>query len=83
MPVIRQLHKDVLSDWQPKLMSIDTTGVDSWQRSRHFEKRIGEPNISYTKLDMLIDKDTILIHDFVLRMKPTRCHWRRVYFQKK
>lgn len=70
MSVIRQLHKAVLADKQPKLMSVDATGLDSWQRSRHFEKRIGEPNMPYAKLDVLIDTDTMLIHDFVLRMKP-------------
>jgi transposase len=70
MPLIRQLHKAVLADEQPKVMSLDATSLDSWQRSRHFEKRIGEPNMPYAKLDALIDTDTMLIHDFVLRMKP-------------
>jgi len=40
MPVIRQLHKAALTEEQPRMMSIDATGLDSWQRSRDFEKRI-------------------------------------------
>jgi transposase-like protein len=57
-------------------MAIDATGIDSWQRSRHYEKRLFEnipihkKHMPYAKLDILIDVDTGLIHDFVLRTKP-------------
>ena len=51
-------------------MAIDATGIDSWRRSRHYEKRSRKPNMPYAKLDIIIDTDTLLIHDFVLRTKP-------------
>ena len=67
---IRQFNQLILSDEKPEIMSIDATGLDSWQRSRHYAKRINDPNMPYAKADILIDSDTMLVHDFVLRMKP-------------
>lgn len=67
---LRQLMQCLLSDKQPSLMAIDATGIDSWQRSRHYERRIGSPYMPYAKLDLLVDTETLLIHDHVLRMKP-------------
>lgn len=55
---------------KPSLMAIDGTGIDSWQRSRQYEKKINDPNMPFTKLDILIDTDSLLIHDFVVRNKP-------------
>lgn len=52
------------------LMSIDATGVDSWQRSRHYQRRIGDPYMPYAKLDILIDIESKVILDHVLRLKP-------------
>jgi hypothetical protein len=51
-------------------MAVDATGIDSWQRSRHYQRRIGEPNMPYAKLDILIDTESKLILDHVLRLKP-------------
>ena len=55
-------------------MAIDATGIDSWQRSRHYEKRLRDfghnEHMPYAKLDVLIDTNTRLIHDWVLRIKP-------------
>ena len=43
-------------------MAIDATGIDSWQLSRHYAWRIGEPYIPHAKLDALIDvKDSIIL----------------------
>lgn len=54
----------------PSLMAIDATGFDSWQRSRHYEKRIGASHMPYAKVDLLVDTKTKIIYDFVLRIKP-------------
>ncbi len=56
-------------------MAIDATGFDSWQRSRHYERRIkqcgfSEDHMPYAKVDLIVDTNTLLIHDWVLRIKP-------------
>jgi len=70
MPIIKTLHKAVLVDEKPEIMAIDATGIDSWQRSRHYEKKLRDSPVPYAKLDTLIDAETMLIHDHVLRLKP-------------
>jgi len=78
MKFLRRLHSLILENEKPSLMAIDATGIDSWQRSRHYEKRMFEmdPNLernkkmSYAKLDAIIDVHNGIIHDFVLRTKP-------------
>jgi hypothetical protein len=55
---------------QPDLMAIDATGIDSWQRSRHYERRIGEAPMPYAKIDFLVDTESKIILDHVLRIKP-------------
>jgi len=70
MPIIRALHKAALPDNKPELMAIDATGIDSWQRSRHYERRIGQPYMPYAKLDVIIDVKTLIVYDHVLRLKP-------------
>ena len=68
MKIVRQIHELTI----PKditLTSIDGTGFDSWQRSRHYEKRIGEPNMPYAKADLFIDVKTLSIIDFNLSTK--------------
>ena len=67
---IRNLIFKIIEKENPKVMAIDATGIDSWQRSRHYEKRIGDPNMPYAKADFLVDTDTMLVHDFVIRIKP-------------
>ena len=72
---IRDLLDKLLENKSPKVMAIDATGIDSWQRSRHYERRIKqcgvrEEYMPYAKADILIDTETMLIHDWVLRLKP-------------
>ena len=71
MKSIRNICKTLL----PKIIeltSIDGTGFDSWQRSRHYEKRAEEigklPYMPYVKAGIFIDVKTQLILDFDLVM---------------
>ncbi len=70
LPWVRKLLFASTPKKQPSLMAVDATGFDSWQRSRHYERRIGAPPMPYAKADILIDVETRLIHDFTLRIKP-------------
>ena len=66
MKTIRKIGK-VLLPKEVKLTAIDGTGFDSWQRSRHYEKRVGEahiPHMPYAKADLFIDVKTQMILDF-------------------
>lgn len=69
MKIIRKISK-VLLPKKIELTSIDGTGFDSWQRSRHYEKRaleIGDlPHMPYAKADLFIDVKTQSIIDFSL-----------------
>ena len=66
MKIIRKIHQITLPN-EVLLTSIDGTGFDSWQRSRHYEKRVGEvhiPHMPYAKSDLFIDVKTQIILDF-------------------
>jgi hypothetical protein len=66
MKLIRKIHQITLPN-EVLLTSIDGTGFDSWQRSRHYEKRVGEVHIShmpYAKSDLFIDVKTQIILNF-------------------
>lgn len=69
MKTIRKICKVLLPE-KIELTSIDGTGFDSWQRSRHYEKRaleIGDlPHMPYAKADLFIDVKTQIILDFSL-----------------
>ena len=69
MKTIRHLLK-LLHPEKIELTSIDGTGFDSWQRSRHYEKRANElgdlPHMPYAKADIFIDVKTLSILDFSL-----------------
>jgi len=72
MKIIRKIAKVFLPK-DVKLTSIDGTGFDSWQRSRHYEKRAEElnifphlPHMPYAKADLFIDVKTQKILDFSL-----------------
>lgn len=69
MKIIRKIHQITLPD-EILLTSIDGTGFDSWQRSRHYEKRALElgdlPHMPYAKADLFIDVATQIIIDFSL-----------------
>ncbi len=70
LKIIRLLIRQHLVEEKPSLMAIDATGVDSWQRSRHYQLRIGEEHMLYAKVDLLVDTKTKLVHDFALRVRP-------------
>ena len=55
---------------KPELLAIDATGIDSWRRSRHYELRIGEAPVPNAKLDVIIDVDTKMVFDHVVRIRP-------------
>ena len=67
MKIIRKICR-VLLPKKIELTSIDGTGFDSWQRSRHYEKRANEigrlPSMPYAKADLFIDVKTQIILDF-------------------
>ncbi len=72
---LRSLLTQTVIDEKPEVMAIDATGFDSWARSRHYNKRLKEfnvrkPHLPYNKADLLVDTETKLVHDFVLRTKP-------------
>lgn len=72
---IRKLLECFLTQEKPLVMAIDATGIDSWQRSRHYEKRIKqcgfrEEYMPYAKADIIVDTESKLVHDFTLRIKP-------------
>lgn len=52
-----------------RLASIDGSGLDSWQRSRQYAKRIGEPPMPYAKIDLFVDVEKQMIIDFSLVMR--------------
>lgn len=66
MRLVRKICKLILPK-KVELTAIDGTGFDSWQRSRHYEKRVGEvsiPHMPYAKADLFIDVKTQIILDF-------------------
>jgi len=69
MKFIRRICKLLLPE-KIELTSIDGTGFDSWQRSRHYEKRANEIGklspMPYAKADLFIDVKTKIILDFSL-----------------
>ena len=70
MPVIRELHNAALPQDKVDLMAIDAAGIDSWQRSRHYDKRIGKGHMPYAKLDAIVGVKTLIIYNHVLQLKP-------------
>jgi len=73
--VLRTFLATIVAKQQPSLMAVDATGFDSWQRSRHYEKRmkqcgVHDVHMPYAKIDLLVDTESKLIYDFVLRTKP-------------
>ena len=71
LQIIRKICK-ILSPKKIELTSIDATGIDAWQRSRHYEKRSEEikklPPMNYAKATLFIDVKTQIILDFDLVM---------------
>jgi len=71
MKLIRKICRKLLPK-KVELTSIDATGFDAWQRSRHYEKRANEikrlPPMAYAKSTLFIDVKTQIILDFDLVM---------------
>lgn len=72
---LRCLLTQTVAKTKPSLMAIDATGFDSFPRSKHYEKRLKDFGLNnakmpFAKADLLIDTETKLVHDFVLRTKP-------------
>ena len=71
MKTIRQLCK-LLIPKEVKLTAIDSTGIDSWRRSNHYEKRCNEikklPPMNYAKTSLFIDVENKIILDWDLVM---------------
>jgi len=67
MKIIREISKVLLPE-NIELTSIDGTGFDSWQRSRHYEKRALEigrlPYMPHAKAGIFIDVKSQSIIDF-------------------
>lgn len=67
MKIIRKIS-NVLLPKKIELTAIDGTGFDSWQRSRHYEKRVLEigdlPHMPYAKAGIFIDVKSQSIIDF-------------------
>ena len=68
--MLRRLNKELLASEQPKTMAIDGTGLDANHRSKHYEDRIRAAPTKGPKLDIIVDTDTLLIHDWSLLIKP-------------
>jgi hypothetical protein len=72
---LRKLIEQTVSQEKPSVMAIDATGIDSWQRSRHYERRrkqcgFSEEHMPYAKADVLVDTKKKLVYDFTFRIKP-------------
>lgn len=75
LQTLRKFLFQTVANQQPSLMAVDATGFDSFQRSSHYEKRLKDfgvrnPYSPYAKAEVLVDTDTKLVYDFVLRVKP-------------
>ena len=71
MKIIRKICK-VLLPKEIKLTAIDSTGIDSFRRSKHYEKRCNEfgdfPKMTYAKTSLFVDVKTKIILDWDLIM---------------
>lgn len=72
---VRRILKKLTRKNKPKIMAVDATGIDSSKKSRHYEKRLKQCGFRqayepYAKADILVDTETKLVYDFVLRTKP-------------
>lgn len=65
MKTIKELFNQ-LKPKSPTMTAIDGTGIDSFHRSRHYEKRVGFSKMPYAKADLFVDTATKKIIDFSL-----------------
>lgn len=68
--LLEKLNRYLLRNEIPIVAAIDSTGIDAWQRSRHYEWRIGQPRMPFAKLSIICDTSAKFIHDHVIRMAP-------------
>jgi len=73
MKILRKISKFFIPE-KTILTAIDSTGIDAWQRSRHYEKRCEEfeekkiPPMNYAKTSLFIDVKTQIVLDWDLVM---------------
>ncbi len=72
MKILRKVCKLLLPK-KLSITSIDSTGIDAWQRSRHYEKRCEQfekklPPMNYAKTSLFIDVESQIILDWDLVM---------------
>jgi len=72
---LRNILSHTVAKQKPSLMAVDATGFDSFNRSRHYEKRLRDFGVNnakmpFAKADLLVDTKNKLVYDFVLRTKP-------------
>ena len=70
MSLLRKLNKQLLADEQPRVMAIDGTGLNADSKSAHYAHRIRAPMKKGPKLDIIVDTDSLLVHDWSLLLKP-------------
>ena len=70
MNKLRTFFSQLLTKEKPFIMALDGTGLDSYHRSRHYEWRIQAERTPHVKLDVLIDVETMLVHDFSTKIRP-------------
>ena len=69
MKILRKISKFFIPE-KTVLTAIDSTGIDAWQRSRHYEKRCEEfeekkiPPMNYAKTSLFIDVKTQIVLDW-------------------
>jgi hypothetical protein len=68
--LLRKLNSFLLRNEKPLIAAIDSTGIDSWQRSRHYERILGDSHMPYAKLSIIVDVCAKFIHDHAIRMVP-------------
>ena len=73
MKTLRKICKTLIPK-KLELTAIDSTGIDAWQRSRHYEKRCAEfkgegfPLMNYAKTSFFVDVKSKIILDWDLVM---------------
>lgn len=75
MNFVRELIQESVAQYQPSLMAVDATGIDSWQRSRHYEKRIKQCGIRedympYAKASIIVDTNNKMVYEHNMKIKP-------------
>lgn len=70
MSLLRKLNKQLLANEKPRVLAIDGTGLDADSKTAHYAHRIRAPMKKGPKLDILVDTDSLLVHDWSLLLKP-------------